>query len=149
MSATAFLLIRDALREHLAADADLAGVAVHVGRTRPIASHEMRAINVRILDSDPSGRMLGATDWRTVIQIECSARETADLDADTAADEQLGPVHRRLHTFAPEGLGFLGGDGDDASVAWDHDADETNFTCVSLRYVLIHRTRASSLQPWN
>lgn len=149
MSTSAFLLLRTTLAVHLATDPALADVPIYEGRTRPIATHEVRAINIRVLDSDPTQAVLEATDWHTVLQIECSARETVERDADSAADELLDVVHRRLHSFAPEGLGMIGPDGEDASVAWDHDADDTNYTCISLRHVIVHRTPAGSLQPWN
>ena len=68
--------------------------------------------------------------------------------ADTAADALLADAHTRLHDFAAPGLGLLQVT-DDATVEWDHDADDTAYTCATLRLTVVHRTPAATLQPWS
>ena len=36
----------------------------------------------------------------------------------------------------------------DATVEWDHVAEDVPYTCASLRVTLTHRTPATTLQPW-
>ena len=73
------------------------------------------------------------------------------IDADTAADDLLASVFARLHTFAAsapaQALAVLDVD-QDATVEWDHVAEDVPYTCASLRVTLTHRTPATTLQPW-
>ena len=65
-----------------------------------------------------------------------------------AGDALLADAHTRLHDFAAPGLGLLQVT-DDATVEWDHDADDTAYTCATLRLTVVHRTPAATLQPWS
>jgi hypothetical protein len=149
MSGTAFLQLRDALQAALLAAPALAGGRVYAGRTRPIAQEEASAINLRLSDTQATHPVLQATDWRTVVIVECAARAApGGPAADTAADALLADAHTRLHDFAAPGLGLLQVT-DDATVEWDHDADDTAYTCATLRLTVVHRTPAATLQPWS
>lgn len=156
MSASAFLQLRAALVAHLLAGgtplAPLAGGRIYAGRVRPIAQGEPSAINVRLSDAQIAHPVIEASDWRTTLYIDCSARPQADgADADSAADELLSAVYTRLHSLrtsaAAAALGVMEVD-TEATVEWDSVAEDVPYTCASLRVTVVHRTPATTLQPW-
>lgn len=148
MSASAFLLLRNAIQSALLAAPALAGGNVYAGRPRPIAQEEATAINLRLSDAQATHPVIQATDWFTTVLIECAARaEPGGLDADTAADALLVAVRTRLRGFAPAGLGLLE-IADSTVVEWDHDADDTAYACATLRLTAVHRTGADTFDPW-
>ena len=150
---SAFLQLRAALVDHLLAAPPLAAGRVRAAPVRPIAQGEPSAINVRVSDAQISHSVIEAADWRTTVYIDCMARSVPAqaIDADTAADDLLSSVFERLHTFADsaaaQGLAVLYVD-QDATVEWDHVAEDVPYTCASLRVTLTHRTPATTLQPW-
>ena len=146
---TAHLQLRNALMAHLLAHPPIADGRVYASRTRPIAQEEPSAVTVRLLDSEPTHAVTQASDWRTVIEIACTARaDPSGDDADTAADALLAAVYARLRTFTPAALGSPFVDEERTTLAWDHDADDTPITTASLRIAIEHRTPAQTLTPW-
>lgn len=151
MSATAFLQLRNALRDHLLIAPAAAGGRVYAGRVRPIAQGEASAVNVRLSDATPGEGPLEFSDWQTVLYLDCCARGTpAGDDADTAADALLDDVYTRLYDFVgslpAQNVGVLD-IAVDATVEWDAVAEDVPYTCASLRLTVQHRTPATSLQP--
>lgn len=151
MSATAFLQLRAALVAHLLAAPALADGRVRTS-TRPIAQGEANAITVRLSDAQASHAVIEAADWQTALYIECAARsQPGGTDADTAADALLSDVFARLHTFAAsaaaKAAGVLEVD-QDAVVEWDTVHEDVPYTSASLRITAVHRTPATTLQPW-
>lgn len=150
---SAFLQLRAALVDHLLAAPPLAAGRVRAAQVRPIAQGEPSAINVRVSDAQISHAVIEAADWHTTLYIDCMARSVPAqaIDADTAADDLLASVFTRLHTFADsapaQALAVLEVD-EDATVEWDHVAEDVPYTCASLRVTLTHRTPATTLQPW-
>lgn len=150
---SAFLQLRAALVAHLLAAPPLAAGRVRAAPVRPIAQGEPSAINVRVSDAQLTHAVIEAADWRTTCYIDCMARAipAQAIDADTAADDLLASVFERLHTFADsapaQALAVLEVD-EDATVEWDHVAEDVPYTCASLRVTLTHRTPATTLQPW-
>lgn len=150
---SAFLQLRAALVAHLLAAPALAAGRVRAAQVRPIAQGEPSAINVRVSDAQLTHAVIEAADWRTTLYIDCMVRSVPAqaIDADTAADDLLTSVFARLHTFAnsaaAQGLAVLYVD-QDATIEWDHVAEDVPYTCASLRVTVNHRTPATTLQPW-
>ena len=146
MTTTAFLQLRRALAAHLAVA--LAPVTVYQNRVRPLAQGEASAVNVRLSDASGTTPVIEATDWNTILYIDCAAR---GANADDDADALLNAVFSSLSAFATSPAA------QDASVLevirepvidWDRVSEDTPYTCASLRITAVHRTPAGSLQPW-
>ena len=157
MSASAFRRLRAALVAHLCAADSLAGVPVHENRARPIGQDEACAINVRTPDSSGTQAVIEATDWRTTVAIDCLAGTDVGgvllppEAADHRADQLLAAVWAALHGFAAtpaaKACGVLDID-DEPVIAWDSAAEDLPYACAGLRITVVHRTPATSLQPW-
>ena len=124
-------------------------LTVHVNRTRPVSASEAQAIVVRLDSSrrDTTGP-LGATDWQTVLQVECVARTPTGSDPAAAADALLASTWQALLAAPLQLPGVLDLDAD-PEIVWDFDAGETPLVAASFRLVVRHRTLANSLTPWS
>lgn len=125
------------------------GVPVHSNRTRPLSEAEKRAVFLRLGPSrrDTTGP-LGATDWQTVIEVECAARSTTGADPALAADALLGPTWAAL-LGVPLALPDVLDLDSEPDLSWDFDAAETPMASATFRLVVRHRTQANTLTPWS
>lgn len=147
---TAFAQVRATVAEALLDSPALAGGRVYQNRVRPITQGEPSAINVRLLDSEGEPTLIEATHWHTVLQIECAARSAPGGEqAETRADALLESAFERLHGLERPGEIALIDIEEDASVVWDHDADDVPYACATLRVTVTHRTPKGSMQPWS
>lgn len=141
---TAFASIVGAIVARLQ-QAPAVSAQVHRARMRPLPSDWTDAVVVRILDAqlDPFVILGAPVNVDTTVVVECYARSTT-LSADLAADAVLQAVYARL--VADPTLAGLVADLQLQSLAYDFDADADRAACVSLTYLVRHRTASLSLE---
>ena len=148
MTTTAHLAVQQAIVSALQAAPAVASGAVYANRTRAISAQQPLAVVVRLERSDAATSTLHAHDWRTTLSVECYAKAaTAASDPAQAVDALLVEVWARVAALQPAGLGLMGLDMPPA-IGWDYDDGETPLVCATFRVTAIHRTSATSLQPW-
>jgi len=140
MSNSAHIGIRSAIKALLLAAPALAGGRVVANRRRPMAAQDATQVFVYLEDAVATrGEIYGApTDWRTRIRIECVARDTAGIDADSNADALQTLVAARLLT--PGALGLLVSDIELQAIAWTEDEADTTVSACQAIYSAGNRT---------
>ncbi len=125
------------------------GVSVQANRTRPASASQAQAIVVRLDSSrrDTTGP-LGATDWQTVLEVECAARTPTGADPAAAADALLATTWQAVLSVPLQLPDVLDLDAD-PEITWDFDAGETPMVSATFRLLVRHRTHANSLTPWS
>lgn len=147
MTTSAFAQLVDGVATALRAACP--GVNVHVNRTRPVGVSELQAVFLRLDSSrrDVAGP-LGATDWLTVLQVECAARTTTGQDPAAALDALLSGAWAGLVAVPLSHPDVLDVDAE-PDISWDFDAGETPLVSATFRLAVRHRTHANSLTPWS
>lgn len=125
------------------------GVQVHSNRTRPLGAAEQRAIFLRLGATRRFvGGALGATDWQTLVEVECAARAATGTDPALAVDALLEPTWAAL-LGVPLDLPDVLDIDSETDLSWDFDSAETPMASVTFRLVVRHRTQPNNLTPWS
>lgn len=130
-----------------AIEAALPDVSVHANRVRPIGAAETRAISVRLESSrrDPTGT-LAASDWQTIIVVECAARTGTGSDPAAAIDSLLASAYAAVLGVPLNLPDVLDAE---PEIGWDFDAGETPLVSAAFRLAVRHRTQANTLNAWS
>lgn len=118
---------------------------VHRARMRPIAAQWSTAVVVRLLQAELDRLAISGAPINvdTTLVVECYARSTT-LEPDLAADQLLQDVYARLATDPT--LGDLVADLMPVGLAYDFDSDAERLACVSITYLVRHRTASLTLE---
>ena len=132
-----------------AIEAAIPDVPIHANRVRPIGAAETRAISVRLESSrrDPTGT-LAASDWQTIIVVECAARTGTGSDPAAAIDSLLASAYAAV-LGVPLSLPDVLDLDAEPEIGWDFDAGETPLVSAAFRLSVRHRTQANTLTPWS
>jgi hypothetical protein len=143
MAATAHMAVRDALISALLAATALAGGRVVGNRRRPMAAEHASQIYVYLEESIASHEIIGTTDWRTRIRVECVARTASGVSADDAADALAQDVYARV--LADTTLGGKAIDTIAQAMAWTEDEQDTQLSACQLLFSVWHATPDASI----
>lgn len=143
MTATAHMAVRDALIGALLAATPLAGGRVVGNRRRPMAGEHASQIYVYLEESQAAQDVLGTTDWRTRIRVECVARSASGTSADDAADALGHDVYARV--MADRTLGGKAIDTTPQAMAWTEDEADTQLSACQLLFSVWHSTPDASI----
>lgn len=146
MAATAHMAVRDALISALLVATPLAGGRVVGNRRRPMAQEHASQIYVYLEESAATREVLGTTDWRTRIRVECVARSTTGVgavSADDAADALGQDVFARV--MADPTLGGKAIDTTPQALGWTEDEQDTQLGACQLLFSVWHSTPDASI----
>ena len=143
MTATAHMAVRDALIAALLAATALAGGRVVGNRRRPMSSEHASQIYVYLEESIASRDVIGTTDWRTRIRVECVARSAGGASADDAADALGHDVFARV--MADTTLGGKAIDVTPQAMAWTEDEQDTQLSACQLLFSVWHAAPDASI----
>ena len=143
MAATAHMAVRDALIAALLAATALAGGRVVGNRRRPMSSEHASQIYVYLEESVASRDVIGTTDWRTRIRVECVARTASSVSADDAADALAQDVYARV--LADTTLGGKAIDTTAQAMAWTEDEQDTQLSACQLLFSVWHAAPDTSI----
>jgi len=118
---------------------------IHRARVRPLPENWSDAVVIRISDSQLEREAIrGApVDTDTTIVVECYARH-ASLSPDVVADALMQVTYARLAENPT--LGGLVADCVLTSLNWNFDTDTDKTACVSMNYLVRHRTHSLTLE---
>ncbi len=141
---TAFAAIVGAMTSALQ-QAPAVSPQVHRARIRPLPAEWSTAVVVRIQEAELDRLAIRGAPINvdTTVVVECYARN-ATLSPDLVADSLLQAVYARL--AADPTLGGLVADCQLTGLAYDFDADADRTACVTLNYLVRHRTASLSLE---
>lgn len=141
---TAFAAIVSAMVSALQQEPSVSN-QVHRARLRPLPSDWSSAVVVRIQGAELDRLALRGAPINadTAVVVECYAR-SATLQPDLVADTLLAAVYARL--AADPTLGGLVADCQALSLTYDFDADADRAACVSITYLVRHRTASLTLE---
>lgn len=122
----------------------LAGGRVFVQKRRPMPQAVSSQIFVYLEETPAEAKTLGAnTEWQTRIRIECVARDTTGLSAESASDAMAAEVYERLmadDTFGGRAIGAV------CHLAWTDDESETGLATTQALCIVRHRTPRNSVK---
>lgn len=118
---------------------------IHRARVRPLSEDWTTAVAVRLESAELDRLALrqAPINSDTTVIVECYARSTSQ-SPDLAADALLAAVYARL--AADPTLGGTVADLQPLSLAYDFDLDADRTACVSITYLVRHRTQSLSLE---
>lgn len=145
---TAFSAVVAAVINALQVAPALADGRIHANRLQPLPAGRASAVVVRLEQSEPREAVLGALDWTTRLAVECYARSQTGTDPAAAVDGLLQAAWRRLRTLDGEQLGVMAIE-PESPIEWQFDDADTPLACAVIRVSVLHRTPASTLQPWS
>jgi len=126
----------------------LADGRIHANRLQPLPAGRATAVVVRLEQSEPREVVLGALDWTTRLAVECYARGQTGTDPAAAVDGLLQAAWQRLRTLDGAQLGVMAIE-PESPIEWQFDDADTPLACAVIRVLVLHRTPASTLQPWS
>lgn len=118
---------------------------IHRARVRPLPEDWTTAVSVRLeqAEFDRLAIRQAPINLDTTVVVECYARSST-LTPDLAADALLAAVYARL--AADPTLGGTVSDLQPLSMTYDFDSDADRTACVSITYLVRHRTQSLSLE---
>lgn len=142
---SAFMTVQAALAAALRARPELAGVNLHINRTRALPREEQRAILLRLdVSRVLEDGVLGVTDWATTFELEAAARGESGADPAEAVDALLAAVWAALPQVVVVGAIDVRAD---PSIDWTFEAADTPIASALLRVTVMHRTEGNTLTP--
>lgn len=141
---TVFASIIAAMEAKLQAAPAVSG-QIHRARMRPMAADWANAVVLRIDKAELDRLAIRGNPMNTdtVVVVECYAR-SATLSPDLVVDALLAKVYARLASDPT--LGNLVEDLQATSLAYDFDTDADHAACVSITYLVRHRTQSLTLE---
>ena len=114
-------------------------------RLRPVPEGQATAVCVRVKSSELDRLAIrqAPINLDTTVVVECYARSNT-ATPDLVADALLAAVYARL--AADPSLGGTVADMQPLSLDYDFDADADRTACISLTYLVRHRTQSLSLE---
>lgn len=146
MSNSAHMAARDAIIAALLVNPALAGGRVVGNRRRPMAEQHASQIYVYLENSDAefgSDKVIGTTDWRTRIRVECLSRATSSVSADDGADALAVDVMSRI--MADTSLSGKAIDTTPQAIFWAEDEADTPVAACQLLFSVWHATPDASI----
>lgn len=139
--------VASAILEQLRVEPALAGGRIYRSRTRSIGTDQDSAIVVRIERSTSTLAQVigGPTTWATLVNVECYARAIGS-EPDAVADALVVAVFDRLAqapTLSGRVMSFEPMPGD--TLSWDVDELDTKLTCITAKFVVMHKTKGRTL----
>jgi hypothetical protein len=118
---------------------------IHRARIRPLPENWSDAVVIRISDAqlDRAAIRNAPVDVDTTVVVECYAR-SASMSPDVVADALMQVTYARLAEDPT--LGGLVADCVLTSINWNFDTDADKTACVSMTYVVRHRTHSLTLE---
>lgn len=143
------LALSQAVQAVLSAAPALADGGVHINRRRPMEREATTAIFITLDATRAVREVIGATDWRTRVVLECVSRAQPGQDPAAAVDALLAGAYARVlglnHQYLPDLLEV----GSTPDIDWIYDDADLNVATARITFEAQHRTQRSSLTPWS
>lgn len=143
MTNSTHMAVRDAIIASLQASPALAGGRIVGNRRRPMAAQNDTQIYVYLEESQGTREVIGTTDWRTSIRVECLARATALTSAEDAADALGVSVFARV--MADPSLGGVAIDTTSQAIGWTDDGADTPLSVCHQIFTVWHTSPDASI----
>lgn len=122
---------------------------VSINRRRPLDRELSSGLFITLDASRAERVVIGASDWRTRLVVECVARAAPDQDPAEAVDALLQGVYQRVMAIGQtEQPGLIDISYTPEEISWDYDDVDLAVVVCRITFEAQHRTHTRSLAPW-